>query len=306
MIDWIKLPPLSALRALAALAETGSTVQAGARLNVSHAAISQQIKGLEAHLGLALVDRGGRQLALTEQGRQVADAVIGGMSSIESVIERLTGQDAARPLMVTCTPAFASSFLMPRLADFQRRHPGVSLMLDPTPVIQSIGPGGADVALRYGTGVWPGLEAELLLNTPIAIVAAPALVGQGGALDPGDLTGYHWLQELGTNEASEFLRWHGRDLDMSKGVTSLPGNLMLDAARDGRGVAVIARAFVESDLVAGRLRLLYEDRRKKGYYLVWHPGHIRPLAREFMTWVRGQARRAEDGGHGYSGQPVAG
>ncbi|QPM91111.1 LysR family transcriptional regulator [Pseudooceanicola algae] len=290
MINWISLPPLTALRALAALSETGSTVEAGARLNVSHAAVSQQIKTLEAHLGVALVDRSGRQLVLTEDGKQLAEAMIGGMVQIEYLIERLTGQDASRPLTVSCTPAFATSFLMPRLADFQRRYPGTSLMIDPTPTLKKVGPGGVDVALRYGAGDWPGLKCELVIDTPIAIVASPDLVPGNGQIAPGDLQAYPWLQELGTSEASDFLRHHGEDLDTRMGVTSLPGNLMVDAARDGRGVAVIARAFVEADIAAGRLRLLYEDRRKKGYFLVTRPETMRPVARDFAAWIRTQVR----------------
>lgn len=295
MIDWMALPPLTSLRALATLAQTGSTVEAGARLNVSHAAISQQIKGLEAHLGLPLVDRSGRKLALTEEGRQLADAMISGMSQVESIIEKLTGQRADRPLTISCTPAFATSFLMPRLADFQRRYPGVSLMIDPTPVLKEVGPGGVDVALRYGSGDWPGLQADPVILTRIAIVAAPGLVPGDGPVDPATLDGYPWLQELGTSEASDFLAFHGRKLDMSKGVTSLPGNLMVDAARDGRGIGVIARAFVEPDLAAGRLRLLYEDGRKKGYFLVTRPETMRPVARDFARWIRAQVRDQMDG-----------
>ena len=295
MIDWMALPPLTSLRALATLAQTGSTVEAGARLNVSHAAISQQIKGLEAHLGLPLVDRSGRKLALTEEGRQLADAMISGMSQVESIIEKLTGQRADRPLTISCTPAFATSFLMPRLADFQRRYPGVSLMIDPTPVLKEVGPGGVDVALRYGSGDWPGLQADPVILTRIAIVAAPGLVPGDGPVDPATLDGYPWLQELGTSEASDFLAFHGRKLDMSKGVTSLPGNLMVDAARDGRGIGVIARAFVEPDLTAGRLRLLYEDGRKKGYFLVTRPETMRPVARDFARWIRAQVRDQMDG-----------
>ncbi|NIZ11599.1 LysR family transcriptional regulator [Pseudooceanicola sp. HF7] len=295
MIDWMALPPLTSLRALATLAQTGSTVEAGARLNVSHAAISQQIKGLEAHLGLPLVNRSGRKLALTEEGRQLADAMISGMSQVESIIEKLTGQRADRPLTISCTPAFATSFLMPRLADFQRRYPGVSLMIDPTPVLKEVGPGGVDVALRYGSGDWPGLQADPVILTRIAIVAAPGLVPGDGPVDPATLDGYPWLQELGTSEASDFLAFHGRKLDMSKGVTSLPGNLMVDAARDGRGIGVIARAFVEPDLAAGRLRLLYEDGRKKGYFLVTRPETMRPVARDFARWIRAQVRDQMDG-----------
>jgi len=74
-MEWQTLPPLTALRAFAALAETGGTVAAGARLNVSHAAVSQQVKQLESHLGVALVDRSGRQLRLTAEGPVLAEAL---------------------------------------------------------------------------------------------------------------------------------------------------------------------------------------------------------------------------------------
>ncbi|WP_163848625.1 LysR family transcriptional regulator [Pseudooceanicola aestuarii] len=293
MIDWTRLPPLTALRALAALAETGSTVEAGARLNVSHAAISQQIKQLEAHLGLALVRRGGRQLDLTLDGRALADAVLDGLAGVIEVTERLTGQDAMRPLTISTTPAFASSFLMPRMADFRRRHPGVSLMIDPSPELRDVGPGAFDAAVRYGNGDWPGLAADLLLLTPIAIIGAPELVGHGGPVTPDDLTAYHWLQELGTSEATEFMQAHGATLELRQGVTSLPGNMVLDAARNGQGVAVMARAFAEPDIAAGRLRLLFEDTRKKGYFLVHRPGSQRPLVRAFLRWMRGQVGAVE-------------
>ena len=96
MTDWLALPPLTALRAFSALADTGATVAAGARLNVSHAAISQQVKQLESHLGVALVDRSGRQLALTAEGRQLADALHLGFGTIGRAVEALTGADADR------------------------------------------------------------------------------------------------------------------------------------------------------------------------------------------------------------------
>ena len=81
-MDWLALPPLTALRAFAALAETGSAVAAGERLNVSHAAISQQLKTLEAHMGVTLVDRSGRQLALTPEGQRLAEALTAGFGTI--------------------------------------------------------------------------------------------------------------------------------------------------------------------------------------------------------------------------------
>lgn len=292
MIDWLSLPSLTALRALAALSETGSTVAAGARLNVSHAAISQQVKGLEEHLGLALVQRGGKALELTEEGRLLAEAVLNGVTGIEETVRRLCGEEASRPVLVTCTPTLASYFLMPRLAEYQLAHPEVSLMIDPTPQLRDVGPGGADIALRYGNGTWPGLDAHLLVRSPIAVLASPDLIPWEITPTPAELADYPWFQELGTNEASDFLGWQGAQLNPTRGLTSLPGNLMIEALRSGRGVGAMAKAFAVPDLEAGRLRLLHEDARKKGYYLLTRPESTRPAARDFARWLRREARQS--------------
>lgn len=286
------MPPLSALRAFAAYCETGSMSAAGARLNVSHAAISQQIRALEQHIGQTLLHRGGGRGELTEAGQMLSEAVLGGFERMYRAISELTGADADRPVQITTTPAFAANWLMPRLAAFRQKHGGVSLMIDPAPDVREMRPGGFDIAVRYGSGDWPGLEAELLVRTPIVIVAAPSLVGDERFESPGDLTRFHWMQEAGTNEASEYLETYGAVLDRAKGLTSLPGNLMIEAARDGQGIAVTAGAFVEADVAAGRLRLLFEDRRKKGYFIVTRPGPMRPEARLLYRWIRAQAEGA--------------
>ena len=289
-MDWSALPPLTALRAFAAYADTKSMTEAGAQLNVSHAAISQQIKALEDRMSLSLLDRNRGNGALTPEGMALAETTLDGFAAIARLSAELTGQDAERPIQISTTPTFASVWLMPRLASFRTKHPDLSLMVDPTPDLREIKPGGLDMALRYGSGDWPGLEAELMIETPIAVVAAPALVGTDEFEKPSDLTQFHWLQELGTSEASDFLSRYGAVLNKSKGVTSMPGNLVVEAARAGQGIAVSARAFVEPDIQAGRLRLLFEDTRKKGYYLVYRPGVMRPSARAFYRWMIAEAR----------------
>lgn len=296
MIPWRDLPPLGPLRAFAAFAEAGSVVRAGALIGVSHAAISQQIKVLEGQLGLALVARHSRELVMTPQGRKLAEAALAGFGGIAQAARGLTGADAARPLVVTTTPAFAGGWLLPRLADFRARHPGIDLVIDPTPDLRDIGPDGAEIALRYGQGDWPGLEARLLLQSSVVVVAAPALVAGRQVAGVADLADLPWLQELGTSETTAFLDKQGVERSARHGMTSLPGNLMLDAARNGQGVAVIARAFVEPDLAAGRLRLLYEDTEREGYFIVTRPGALRPSARAFVLWAMRQS--GADGGHG--------
>lgn len=285
-MDWTALPPLTALRALAAYADTGSMADAGTKLNVSHAAISQQIKSLEDRLSVTLLDRQRGNGALTPEGRALADAALNAFAEIANLTAELTGRDADRPLHISTTPSFASSWLMPRLAAFHAKHPSVSLMVDPSPEVRSFAPGGLDMAIRYGTGTWSGLEAEMILETRIAVVAAPSLVGDRTFASPADLTEYHWLQELGTNEASEYLELHGAALDRARGLTSLPGNLMLEATRAGQGIGITARAWVDADIEAGRLRLLFQGEKRKGYYLVYRPGVMRPAARALYRWLR--------------------
>lgn len=290
MTDWKLLPSLTALRAFGAMAETGSVVAAGEQLNVSHAAISQQIKALERHMGLSLVDRTGRALSLTSEGRQLADALNAGFGTIAKTVVALTGSDRARPLHVTATPMLASAWLMPQLAGFHAAHPGTDLVLSATPEVQAIEPGGIDLGLRYGDGNWPGLDAELMFASPTVVVAAPSLVGDGPYLQTTDLAEFPWLQDTGVSESTD---WFYECCDLngrSGGLVRLPGNLVLDGARDGQGVIVAVRAFVEKDVQAGRLRALFQREDNKGYYIVTRPGVQREAARNFIKWLRRTVR----------------
>lgn len=288
MMDWRGFPQLSALRAFSAFAQSNGLEQAGARIGVTHAAISQQIRALEAHLGLELVGRGGRRLELTAAGRRLADSLETSFAAIAHTLAELTRADAARPLRITTTSTFAASWLMPRLADFRIGHPEIDLVIDATPAAREIGR-EADLAIRYGNGGWPGLESRLLLRSSLVVVAAPALVPPGACDELADLEGLPWLQELGTSEVTAFLEQHGLQRREASGTISLPGNLVLDAVRDGQGVAVLVRAFAAADLLAGRLRLLLEDHRQQGYFLVTPPGPLRPSVQAFCNWLMRQA-----------------
>lgn len=292
-MEWRNFPPLSQLRAFAAFADAPSLDQAGARIGVTHAAISQQIRALEAHLGLALVERGGRKLVLTAEGRRLAEALETGFGQMAQTIAALTGADQTAALRITTTPTFAAGWLMPRLSDFRAHHPGIDLTIDPVSENREIGR-EADVGLRFGNGHWPGLEARLILRSTIVVVAAPSLVPPDAPTGLAHLAGLPWLQELGTSEATAFLEAQGLARREGAAILSLPGNLMLDAARDGQGVAVIARAFVERDIKAGRLRLLVEDDDREGYFLVTRPGPQRSATRAFVAWVLRQAEAGED------------
>lgn len=288
-MKWSSLPPLSALRAFCAYAQTGSVIQAGAALNVSHAAISQQMRALETHMGVALLDRSGRQLELTSEGEALANVLRDGFGRIAETVQALTGADADRPLQVACTPSFAAGWLMPRLARFRAEHPGLEMMILPSPARTDPSPGGIDVALRYGTGPWPGFDHDLLLPAPLVVVGSPGLFPDGPPDHPEALLNLPWLQELGTHEATRWLESRGVTGNRSASVTHVPGNLMLDGVRTGQGIAVMTRLSVETELDNGRLLALFEDDEGAGYHILTRPGPPRPPVKAFLRWLRREA-----------------
>lgn len=287
---WRSLPPLAALRAFAAWVDCGSMTAAGAALNVSHAAISQQIRALEGHLGLALVDRSTNLPQPNAEGVQLAEAARSGFAAMARCVADLTGADAARPLQVTTSPGFAASWLLPRLGQFRAAHPGISLMLDPTPALCPLTPGGIDIALRYGCGDWPGLEAHLMIPTPLVVVAAPDLVRDIPAGDIAALARMPWIDETGADESVALFDRHGLRRE-GGAVVALPGMFKIEAARAGQGIAITSRIFVQADIAAGRLRVLHEVANGKAYWLVHRPGVLRPAARAFAAWVMREAGR---------------
>jgi len=289
---WRDMPPLSSLRAFAAVAETKSLSQAGRALNVTHAAISQHVRSLEEHMGLSLVVREGRGVALTPEGHQLARGVQAGFEHLQNAVEELSACTEGRPLNITMTPAFAVSWLMPRISDFRQKHPNIELMLNPSADVVEFRPGGLDVAIRFGQGKWSGLEAELLLPTNFVIVAATALIGDRDISTAEDLLEYPWLQEYGTNELSLWVERQGVVPKGKLNVTHLPGYMVLEGLRRGEGVSATARAFIGSDIKAGLLKVLFEDQimRGSGYHIVTRPGVMRPSVKAFVSWLREHGR----------------
>lgn len=288
-MEWLSLPPLSSLRAFAAFVEKRNVVEAGAALNVSHAAISQQLKMLERHMGVALLDRSGKALHLTADGEHLARAVQLGFGAIETAVRDLTRSGSDRPVHVSLTSSFAASWLMPRLPEFRSTYPKVDLVLDPTAEIVELRPGGIDVAVRYGPGGWAGVQSEMLLQTPMVIVAAPELLDGKTSWSPADLAHLPWLEEIGTTEATNWLAEHGVGLQHGAGRTKLPGNLVLDGLRSGQGVTVTVRHFVEPDIQAGRIIELYAEPDTRGYHIVTAKSALRPPVKTFVNWLKRQA-----------------
>jgi LysR family glycine cleavage system transcriptional activator len=288
-MNWSDLPSLSSLRAFAALADRGSYTRAAAALNVSHAAVSQQVKALELRLGVPLVTREGRGIALTEEGESLARDLATGFAAIQRGVEGLTDADDQRPVQVTMSPAFAVRWFMPRIMNFQEQHPGITLMLNPTAEVVALKPGGIDLAIRYGDRQGPETKVDPLLIADMVVVGTPALIGGQDVADPAMLVNLPWLQEYGTNEVADWMARRGVSLDRPLMITHMPGNLIMEAVRRGDGITYTARPWVEQELRSGQLIELFSDKAFGTYYIQTRPGVLRPPVKAFVKWLRQQA-----------------
>lgn len=291
-MDWARIPPLASLRAFEAAARNLNYSAAGRELNVSHAAVAQQVRGLEGWLGFKLARRAGRGIELTAEGIYLAEHLVRGFGEIADGLRKLNDTEASRPVHVTMTPSFSMNWFLPRMQLFRVAHPDIDMVVNPTTETIDFATADCDVAIRYGHGEWSGLESELLLPSNFAIVAAPDLVADNWTGQLEDLARLPWLQELGTREVRHWLASQGIEMPDTAHVTDLPGYMMLTALRSGQGIAATARVFVEDDIETGRVMVLFEGERvpSGGYHLVWRKGVQRDAVRDFLNWIRAVAR----------------
>lgn len=286
-IDWRHFPSLASLRAFDAAASHSSFSGAARALNVTHAAIAQQVRALEEELGTELMFREGRGLALTPEGARLAQAVGEGFKAIETALSELRSAAPGAPIRVSLTPAFAAQWLMPRLGRFWADHPDIAISLHPDKRLVDLRREGIDLGIRYGSGKWPGVEAEFLTTSNYVIVAAPGLLQGRTGLTVEEMSAMDWVIEPDWPEGLAWLRGHGLKPD-AMNITYIPTEeLALSAARQGYGLHVEAEALVEADLQAGtlvRLGTIRDD--SLGYYMVTRPGPRRPELSVFMKWLR--------------------
>lgn len=286
-IDWRSFPSLTSLRAFEAAARLQSFSLAARELNVTHAAVAQQVRGLEDHLGRELIYRSGRGMALTAEGAKLAQALAEGFRGIAQALDEVKAQGPGAPLRITLTPAFAAQWLMPRLGAFWKAHPDIEISLNPEKRVVDLRREGIDIGLRFGNGQWPGLDVEFLTAAHYVIVGAPSLLAGRSNLSKADLSAMPWVIEQDWPEALTWLRSFGLKPD-AMNIAYIPTEeLALSAARQGYGLHVEAIALLEQDLDSGALRIVGQvDDDSLAYYLVTRPGPKRPELKTFVKWLK--------------------
>jgi LysR family glycine cleavage system transcriptional activator len=255
MADPLARISLSAIRVFEAAARRGSFTRAADELGMTQAAVSWQIKHLEARLGRRLFERLPKEVRLTPAGERLARAAGEAMQRLRAVLEELSEQEDG-VLAVTALQSFAAQWLAPRLGAFQIAHPKIAVRIETSARVMDLAREGVDVGVRSGGGRWPGLEAVRLFSSVLLPLCAPALKERlGGLSRPEDLVA---APRIGADR--DWAQWFE-----AAGVVPPPGDshaprLVADvqtfevaAAIAGQGVALASPILFAGELAAGRL-----------------------------------------------------
>jgi len=289
------LPPLSMLRAFEAAARHESFGEAAEELNVTHSAISHQVRGLEAWFDQPLFERSARKVTLTAIGAALAASTTRAFDIMADAVAAVRPPDPDRPVLVSVEPAFAARWLVLRLDRFYAKHPDVRLHLVATPDFVKFDNDGADLAIRYGRGDWPDVTSEKILNAAAFPVISPNLLAKGHALTtPADLAHYQLIHEEDTSDWTGWLAAAGASqVDPNRGPIFDDAHLTLEAASSGQGVALADEALAAAALADGRLvrPFVLTLEIATGYYVV-QPANktLRAKAQAFHQWLLAEAQ----------------
>ena len=293
------LPPFAALKAFETAARHKSFRAAAKEACQTPSAVSHQIRTLETYLQTKLFDRDTGKSSLTPAGEEYLHTVQSIFQQLEDARARLARHSDPKTLRINLTHTLASCWLLPRLPNFQRRHPELDIKLINSEEPLELLSANIDISLRFGNGHWPGLKAEFLMRDELFIVCRPDLVPSLPDADKlNELATRFTLLHLSRNE-TEWQDWlqdagfpgqeipHRIDLDSRQ--------LVLQAAADGLGIAIGRASYAAEFIRNGRLAIAYPMRKAtdNGYYLVYPPGNRNEKTEQFRNWILDETQQTD-------------
>ena len=288
----MKLPPLTTLRAFEAAARLGSFSRAAEEISVTHSAVSHQVRALERSLGTALFKRNGRRVSLTEAGQQLAKRVGAALRDIADAAQLVRRRDRGRVLTITTLPSFAARWLMPRLGRFMEQHPEIDVNLHTSIALVDLERDEVDLAIRFGSGNWPGLEAQKFMDDELFPVASPSFNRGRLPARPADLAKFRLMRSDDEFWAPWF-QAAGVKLPEPQSPVFSDSAMLLQAAVAGSGIALARRSIAEDDLRAKRLVRLFDisSPAHGANYLVWPKGKLSSNAALLRDWLLEERQR---------------
>jgi LysR family transcriptional regulator, glycine cleavage system transcriptional activator len=249
-----RLPPLNALRVFEAAARSANFTRAAQELGVSQAAVSQQVKSLEATLGLKLFSRDGKRLVITSAGKQYLAVICDALDRIAVGTDHLLQSKPSSILTVSTSPDFGAKWLVHRLGRFTAAYPEIDLRVSTTTKQVDLIAEHVDLAIRHGDGHWEGLDAIALCQERLVPVCSPRLLTGGNRItQASDLLKLPLLRLDGWTTWSKWFEAAGVSAPARRGPVLNHASMLIDAAADGQGVALARTTLAAWDLLHGRL-----------------------------------------------------
>jgi len=294
---------LSGLRGFEAAARLLSFTRAAAELNLTQSSVSRQIAALERQVGKPLFVRQTRSLALTAAGTQLQRAVRQALAAIDQSVDDLRGASTRR-MTLTTYASFASLWLVPRLAQFQRRYPDIEIRIDASDRVLDLRAEDIDVGIRWiPAGAMPA-EATLLIDDVIAPAISPRLLAAAPARAPADLARWPLLDLDDSVPGAPQMGWAAWfEFAGAGAIEPAAGRLVfsfldqaVQAAIRGQGVALVRSPFLQDCVASGDLVMPFPRLRMNAGYrhvLAVNPQRARrPHVEAFCQWLLDEFRRA--------------
>ena len=293
MTDVLSRIPVDALRVFETAARLLSFTRAAEALGMSQAAVSWRIRDLEQRLDRPLFVRGTRQVSLTPEGERLATASIEAMTLLRRAVTDVVEADQD-VLAITTLQTLATQWLATRLGAFQLANPDLAVRVDTSPTLSILGPDGLDVALRFGSGRWPGMESRFLIPAVFTPVCTPAMRDRLDLKVPADLKRAHLVGEM-----YEWAAWFAA-AEVAPADTAPPPRLSADnqamevaAALGDQGVALGSPILYAREIERGQLVRPFEQTvaLAEGYWVCYPPARrLTPKIARFRDWILETAR----------------
>lgn len=291
------MPSLNGLRAFEAAARHLSFKDAAEELHVSASAVGHLISDLEAFFGCQLFERHHRRVELTAAGRNLLPGMRTAFDHLREAIGAFRRSRQERPLVVSVEPTFGVRCLISRFESFRHLHPDIAIRIDPTSDVADPRDGDVDVCIRYGSGAYPGLRVETIVDhEDIIAVCSPDLLSGEHPLRTVEDICWHTLIDRSANpyytERRLWPRWFktaGYDKVICRDRFEVPWEeYAIVAAIQGQGLTLANSMLVEDELAAGRLVKPFDVsyRVDLGYYLITsQTEEPDPRIEAFKGWI---------------------
>lgn len=297
----VKLSYMDLLRGFVAVGRRMSITLAAQDLCLTQSAVSRQVNALEEHLGAKLLVRGHRSIAFTPDGERLFRSADSAVQQLQDVLGEIRADDARRPVMLSASIGFTGLWLLPRLSQFQKLHPGVDLRVSANNRVVDLRHDGIDLAVRYTSPASAPEGAVHLFGEAIAPVAHPALGLR--ALRSAQTLAKHALLAF-DDPQHPWLQW-GDWLAAAGWAHAKPLSVMhfnqydqvIQAALDGQGLALGRLSLIQPLIDAGRLVMLAPPKAHAeathGHWLIQAADRPREDVRKVARWIEAEARRAQ-------------